>query len=74
MSSRSPMDYLERKRIFAPRTRHLPRFNTLAQHSHRRPIIHDPVLIGPDNVADRVFTQEERKRVPYAPNCSQCKS
>lgn len=69
MASRTATDYLERKRIYQPRTLHCSRFATGAQHSHKRPIVHHPDTLGPDAVVDRVVTQEERKRVPYLGTC-----
>ena len=67
MPSRTPLQYLERKRIFSPQVRHRPVFVANAQKSHFRPIIHHPDMTGPDEVEDRVITQEESRRLPYEP-------
>ena len=66
MASRSPQAYLERKRVFLPRSLHGARFATLSQRSHRRPIVHHPDTL-PEDTVDRVKTQKEKRRVPYHP-------
>ena len=63
--SKTPLEYLRRKRVFDPLTRHKPVWATRAQKSHSRPIVHHPDLTGADGVRNRTLTQVESRRVPY---------
>jgi len=64
MSTGSSMEFLNRKKLINGRRRR-PRFMMDSLQSHRRPTKALPVLLPPDDVADRIETQKTEDRIPY---------
>ena len=64
--SRASMAFLQRQRIFIPQIQHMPKFGACCLLSHQRPIKPARGLLGADHPDNRVITQREGDRVPYA--------
>jgi hypothetical protein len=64
MLSQGSMAFLQRQRIFLSE-RHVPRYAVNNSHVQLRPVVPLPALIPPDKPGNRVYTIEEKDRVPH---------
>jgi len=64
--SRASMSFLKRQRVFIPVVQHMPMFAGCCLKSHLRPIRPAMGLVSADHPWNRMVTQKEEDRVPYA--------